>query len=109
MIDQRPAGAARVIRARAEEIPLADDSVDAAMAVLSEHHWRDRGRGLAEMRRVARRRVVLFNASPSEVERFWLTHEYLPGFADLIPAPYRASGAWERELRELLGSVELRP
>ena len=42
------------------------------MAVLSDHHWRDRHQGLRELR-VARRRVVLFNADPAESERFWLT------------------------------------
>lgn len=38
MIAQRPAGAAPVVRAQAEALPLADDSVDAAMAVFSDHH-----------------------------------------------------------------------
>ena len=59
MIAQRPAGASPVVRAYAEELPFMDGSFDAAMAVLSDHHWIDQARGLAELARVARR-VVLF-------------------------------------------------
>jgi SAM-dependent methyltransferase len=109
MIAQRPAGAAPVVQARAEELPFTDDSFDAAMAVLSDHHWSDRRRGLAELKRVARRRVVLFNANPAEADLFWLTREYLPGLIQLIPARYRDRGAWERELRLAFGDLTVVP
>jgi SAM-dependent methyltransferase len=82
---QRPAGIAPAIEASAEELPFADDSFDAAMAILSDHHWEDRDRGLAELRRVARRRVVLFNADPDAVAESWLVRDYLPGFRRLVP------------------------
>ena len=39
---QRPPGAAPCIDARAEALPFADGAFDAAMAVLSDHHWSDR-------------------------------------------------------------------
>jgi SAM-dependent methyltransferase len=107
MIAQRPAGAARTIQGHAEALPFPDDSFDAAMAVLSDHHWHDRLHGLRELRRVARRRVVLFNADPALAELFWLTVEYLPGFLELIPARYRAAGAWQSELEQALGPVRL--
>jgi hypothetical protein len=86
-----------------EKIPLRDDSVDAAMAILSDHHWSDRATGWGEMRRVARRRVVVFNIDPAEFDRFWFATEYLPSSLDLVPPRYRRSGVWERELRWLLG------
>ena len=57
---QRPPGAAPAIEATAEALPLDDDAVDAAMACVTIHHWPRRERGLAEMRRVARGRVVVF-------------------------------------------------
>jgi SAM-dependent methyltransferase len=107
MIAQRPPGAAPVVQGRAEELPFAGDEFDAAMAVLSDHHWSDRRRGLAELRRVARGRVVLFNANPGEADLFWLTAEYLPEFRELIPSRYREPGAWHDELREVLGAVAL--
>jgi SAM-dependent methyltransferase len=57
---QRPPGAAPAIDARAEALPLDDDSVDAAMACVTIHHWQPRDAGLAELRRVARGPVVVF-------------------------------------------------
>src|SRR3954468_19882888 len=51
MIAQRPPAAAPVMRARAEALPLADATVDAAMAVLTIHHWSDwRGGGAGVLR-----------------------------------------------------------
>jgi SAM-dependent methyltransferase len=109
MIAQRPPGSAPVVPGRAEELPFEDGAFDAVMAVLSDHHWTDRRRGFAELRRVARARVVLFNANPAEADLFWLTTEYLPEFLDLIRPRYRGPGAWEEELRTALGSARLTP
>ena len=77
---QRPAGAAPCIDARAEALPFGDQSFDAAMAVLSDHHWRDPIAGLAELRRVARR-VVVFQFDNEQFPRFWLVRDYLPELA----------------------------
>ena len=103
MIAQRPTGAAPVMRGSAESIPLRDDSVDVAMAILSDHHWRDRAAGIAEMLRVARQRVLIFNIDPAQFQRFWFATEYLPSSMDLVPPRYRRPGVWEKELRWLLG------
>ncbi len=56
------------------------------MAVSTVHHWSDPVAGLREMRRVARRVVVFtYDASaPGWLDRFWLTRDYLPEFADLL-------------------------
>jgi hypothetical protein len=56
---QRPPGAAPAIAASAEALPLDDDSVDAAMACVTIHHWQSFQLGLAEMRRVARGPVAV--------------------------------------------------
>src|SRR5919201_765905 len=53
MIAQRPAPLPPAVQAAAEAIPLADDSVDAALAALTIHHWPDLARAFAEMRRGA--------------------------------------------------------
>ncbi|MEV5880215.1 MerR family transcriptional regulator [Streptomyces sp. NPDC052101] len=83
---QRPAGAAPCVAASAERLPFADQSFDAAMAVSTVHHWPDPVAGLREMRRVARRVVVFtYDASSTGwLQRFWLTRDYLPQFADLL-------------------------
>lgn len=108
MIRQRPPGSAPTVQASAEALPFEDGSFDVVMAILSDHHWADRPAGLREMRRVARR-VVILNADPALAEAFWLTRDYLPGFVDLIPEPYRRPGYWARELGDHLGPVEERP
>jgi SAM-dependent methyltransferase len=82
MIAQRRPGAAPAVQATANHLPFADGSFDAAMAVLSDHHWDDRRAGLRELRRVARRAVVL-TFDPAYTDRFWLVTEYLPGFSEL--------------------------
>jgi hypothetical protein len=46
-------------------LPFRDSGFDAAMAILSDHHWRDRLQGLRELRRVVRNRVVLFSSRAS--------------------------------------------
>lgn len=81
MLDQRPAGAAPAVEAVAEALPLHDDAVDAALAVLTVHHWSDVAAGVAEMRRVARRRAVFFTWWPGRVADFWLLRDYLPAAA----------------------------
>ncbi|HZB06940.1 MAG TPA: class I SAM-dependent methyltransferase [Thermoleophilaceae bacterium] len=88
MIAQRPAGSAPVVRAYAEDLPFEDGAFDAAMVVLSDHHWRDHARGLAELRRVARR-VVIFGWDPATVLDMWIVRDYFPDVQELIPAGYR--------------------
>lgn len=83
---QRPVGAAPCIAAVAEKLPFESQSFDAAMAVSTVHHWGDAMAGLREMRRVARRVVVLtFDTDePGWRDRFWLTRDYVPEFADVL-------------------------
>ncbi|WBB53565.1 MerR family transcriptional regulator [Verrucosispora sp. WMMD573] len=83
---QRPPGAAPCVAAAAESLPFEDQSFDAAMAVSTVHHWPDPVAGLREMRRVARRVVVLtYDADDTRWrQRFWLTRDYLPEFAELL-------------------------
>ena len=78
MIAQRPPCSAPAIQANAEELPLADDSFDAALAVNAVQHWTDLRAGLRELRRVARRRIVIFLRDPRSGEPFWLVEDFLP-------------------------------
>ncbi len=64
MIGQRRPGAAPVIRAVAGALPLADNSVAAAMATVTVHQWPDPGVGLAELRRVTAGPVVVLTFDP---------------------------------------------
>jgi SAM-dependent methyltransferase len=83
MIRQRGGGAAPVVRAVAEHLPIRADAVDAALAVLTIHHWSDVDAGVAEMIRVARRRIVILTWDHTVFRQFWLLREYLPAAADM--------------------------
>jgi SAM-dependent methyltransferase len=89
MIAQRPPGSAPVVKARAEALPFADGSFDAAMAAITVHHWADREAGLAEMTRVAGKRVVLLTFDPAPLRDLWLD-DYFPQATqrhiDLMPS-----------------------
>jgi ubiquinone/menaquinone biosynthesis C-methylase UbiE len=78
MIAQRPEGAAPALQGVAEALPLADKSVDAAMGVFTIHHWDDLDAGLSEMRRVARKRIVLATIDAETNARVWTLAEYFP-------------------------------
>ena len=84
MIAQRDPGLAPAIRAGAYPLPLGDRSVDAAMAILTVHHWdADQERGVRELRRVARGPVVILTYDPEVSARMWLIADYLPEVAEL--------------------------
>ncbi|WP_083753650.1 class I SAM-dependent methyltransferase [Actinosynnema sp. ALI-1.44] len=82
MVAQRGTDAAPVVRAVAEALPVRDNAVEAVLAVLTVHHWSDWRRGVAELRRVAPRRVVLAYDTRSHAD-FWFVREYVPQIAEL--------------------------
>ncbi|MFD6156339.1 class I SAM-dependent methyltransferase [Nocardia sp. NPDC060256] len=82
MVAQRPAGAAPAVRATAEHLPVRTDAVDAALAVLTVHHWTDLERGIAEMVRIARRRIAILTWDHAVFRQFWLVRDYLPAAAE---------------------------
>jgi len=105
MIAQRPVGTAPAIQAAAESIPLGDDAADAVMALLTVHHWTDLEAGVAEMRRIARRRIVVLTWDQSVTRETWLLSEYLPeaaAFDDARAIPVA-------HLAALLGATRIEP
>ncbi len=77
MIRQRPPGSAPALRGVAGALPFPRHAFDAAMAILTVHHWPDIRAGLAEMRRVSARQVVVSWDVDVFAERFWFTRDYL--------------------------------
>jgi SAM-dependent methyltransferase len=103
MIRQRPDGIAPVVQASAEALPFADNSFSAALAILTVHHWSDRPRGLAELRRVARDRVVILTFEADLAPPFWLVDRYFPEIRELD----RRTMAPLEELRAQLGPMDV--
>jgi hypothetical protein len=103
MIDQRPPRSAPAVAAGAESLPVPDGFADAAMALLTVHHWSDVPAGIAELRRVARR-IVILTWDQRVTERFWLSREYLPQLSN-----YDAGAVTIDTMLDLLGGGEVRP
>jgi SAM-dependent methyltransferase len=82
-IARRSQGLTTPIRGHAESLPIPSCSVDAAMACLTLHQWADWRVGVHELRRVARKRVVIFTYDPTYADRFWLLRDYLPKLGHL--------------------------
>jgi hypothetical protein len=80
MIGQRSPGSAPAVRASGTALPLPDGSFDAALAILTLHHWVDWHTGLLELARVAPLRVILTIDFAAHAE-FWLLRDYLPEVA----------------------------
>ncbi|MGC1852168.1 MAG: methyltransferase domain-containing protein [Solirubrobacterales bacterium] len=111
---QRPPGSAPVVQGVAEDLPLGDDSFDAAMAIITIHHWNDVPAGLAEMKRVARRQVAILTFDPAPVQELWLVREYFPSALDYHASAMPPSSCWhqmpqdeiERGLTQLEADLE---
>lgn len=101
MIRQRSVGSAPVVRAVAEALPFRTGSFDAALAVLTLHHWQDWRRGVAEMLRIAPH-VVILTWDP-DGPPFWLMEEYFP---ELLP-PDRARMPAVDQLAHALGGAQV--
>ncbi|MSQ15138.1 MAG: class I SAM-dependent methyltransferase, partial [Dehalococcoidia bacterium] len=104
MIAQRPSEVAAV-QAVAEQLPFPDRSFDAAMAVLSVHHWQDPRRGLSELLRVARDRIVVLTWDQRTMESFWLMRRYFPKFIELD----RSRALSLDEIVPILGNAVISP
>jgi SAM-dependent methyltransferase len=105
MLRQRRRGAAPAAQASATDLPFRDAAFGAALAILTVHHWPDRARGLAELARVARDRVVIVTWDPDARYAFWLVDDYFPE----IPAIDRVIFPTLDDFRRVLGPIDARP
>lgn len=103
MIAQRPPGAAPAVRGRVEALPFEDRRFDATMGVFTMQHWDDVERGLAEVRRVTRDRIVLLTLDLDVTAEMWLCRDYLPE----IVAHDRETFPTIARLEETLPAVEV--
>ena len=106
MIRQRPAVASPAVQAMAEHLPFADSTFDAALAISTVHHWVDRARGLAELARVAPRRVVV-HWEPADATLHWIVDDYFPELAEI--ESIRGGGTSAEVASELGGRIDVRP
>lgn len=103
MLRQRVGRSPLVIRGVAEALPFPDGAFDAALAVLTMHHWHDVDGGLAELARVSRRQVVFF-FEPLLAHGFWA----LDYFPEALELPSEADPPGEAILTRTLQVREIR-
>ena len=107
MAAQRRRELAPAIRASAGSLPLRDGAVDAAMALVTIHHWDgERETGVRELRRVARGPVVVVTYDPRVSGQMWLAAEYVPEVARLDDAIFPVP---EQVAEWLGGDVRIEP
>lgn len=105
MLRQRVPGSAPAVRGVAEALPFPGQAFDATLCVLTLHHWRVLDAGLAELRRVAGRQVIMmFDADLTN--GLWLVDDYFPEIMDL-PTEQRAPSVPDVAAR--LGAVRSVP
>ena len=78
MLAQRRGDGPPAVQAVAEQLPFRDRAFDAAMAVLTIHHWTDPLAGLAEVRRATTGPIAVLTWDGEAVDEYWLLREYLP-------------------------------
>ncbi len=101
MINQRPRGSAPVVQASAEDLPFMDKQFDAAMAILTIHHWHNWRKGIQELRRVANKCVIL--TWDPDSDGFWLTQEYFPEILTIDRAIFPSLD----DLKSVLGDFQV--
>jgi SAM-dependent methyltransferase len=71
----------------ADAIPFDDKSFDAAMAMVTIHHWPDMQKGLQELRRISRNQVLILTFDPDALDLFW-NASYFPELIAVEKARY---------------------
>lgn len=102
MLRQRTRAQASAVLASADRLPFWSKSFDAALAILTIHHWQNFERGIAELQRIARDRVVILTWDPDH-PGFWLVRDYFPEILEIDRAIFPTIG----ELGSLLGPSDI--
>ncbi|MBT6031711.1 MAG: class I SAM-dependent methyltransferase [Kordiimonadaceae bacterium] len=103
MIQQRAPSNVNVVHGSAEDLPFDDNSFDASMAILTIHHWADQKRGVSEMCRVTRDKVVFLTYDPA-FRGFWL-FDYFPALITLDQGQMPPVSSYEK----WLGPIDVSP
>src|SRR5690606_13479022 len=67
------------VQAKAEHIPLPDNSFDGGMGTFTVHHWTNLEQGFRELYRVLKPggNIILLSYTPEQIMGYWLCH-YIP-------------------------------
>lgn len=87
----------------AEKLPLADQSIDAAIIMLAFHHFRNYRQALQEVHRVTGGGpLVLFTYDPERITSFWLT-QYFPSLTSDVESTFLPIPKLKLDLESITG------
>ncbi|MGV2827701.1 class I SAM-dependent methyltransferase [Myxosarcina sp. GI1(2024)] len=89
----------------AENLPLSDRAVDAAIIMLAFHHFPDYRQALNEIHRVVGNgQIVFFTYDPEMISSFWLS-EYFPSFTREVKSTFLPIPKLVEEIQTIADSV----
>jgi SAM-dependent methyltransferase len=91
------------INAKADSLPFDNKSFDASMAMVTVHHWPDLEKGIDEIRRVTRNKIVVMSFDPDALDDFWNVN-YFP---ELIEIERKRYPSIDRLQKALGGNSEI--
>jgi SAM-dependent methyltransferase len=87
----------------ADNLPLANQALDAAIIMLAFHHFQDYRQALREVRRiVGNGQIVLFTYDPAMILSFWLT-KYFPSFVTDVESTFLPIPKLMHEIQTVVG------
>lgn len=95
---RQASGKTPAIIGTAESLPFDNDAFDASMAMLTIHHWPDLEKGLQELKRVTKQKIVIMTYDPDQLHLFWNVHHF-PELIEVEKARYPKI----KEVIDLLG------
>ena len=105
MRKQRSRSLAPALIGTVDSIPFDDGAFDAAMAVLTVHHWKDRTKSLRELRRVTTGPIVIMTFNPDAPTEFWMK-DYAP---ELVEVERNRYGSIRSITDVLGGNCQIQP
>lgn len=89
----------------ADNLPLPNQAVDAAIIMLAFHHFQDYRQALGEVHRVVGNgQIVLFTYDPAMISSFWLT-KYFPSFVKDVESMFLPIPKLMDEIQTVVGHV----
>jgi len=93
------------INGHAENLPLFNQSADAAIIMLAFHHFQNYQQALREVHRVTGGgQIILFTYDPAMISRFWLT-KYFPSFVKDVTSTFLPITELTAEIQTVTGRL----
>lgn len=87
----------------ADQLPLPNQSVDAAIIMLAFHHFQNYRQALREIHRVVGDgQIILFTYDPAMISSFWLT-QYFPSFVKDVESTFLPISQLMNEIQTVVG------